>query len=48
VSDDDHFLGLEEVLADNDRTDRIVGCKASRIPDDVRITGSNPERVLDG
>jgi hypothetical protein len=35
VLDDDDLLGSEEVLADDDRADRVVGRQAASVADDV-------------
>ena len=40
VLDDDHLLGAEELLADDQRADRVVGREPARVPDDVGIAGT--------
>ena len=47
VLDDDHLLGPEELLADDERADRVIGREAAGVPDDVRIAGPQGEHVLD-
>jgi hypothetical protein len=36
------------VLADDERTDRVVGGKAARVSDDVGVAGAQAEGILDG
>ena len=44
VADDDDLLGAQELLADDQRADRVVGRDPARIPDDVGVTGAQAER----
>ena len=45
--DDDDLLGPEELLADDERADRVVGREATRVPDDVGVAGPQAQDVLD-
>ena len=40
VLDDDHLLGAEQLLADDQRADRVVGGEAAGVADDVRVAAS--------
>lgn len=48
VFDDDDLLGSEEVLADHERSDRVIRSQATRVPDDVGVAGPEPQDILDG
>ena len=48
VLDDDDLPGPEEVLADDQRADGVVGGEAAGVADDVRLAGSEAEDLLDG
>src|SRR3954447_12471304 len=47
MADDDDLVGTKERLTDDQRADDVVGCDAAGISDDVRIAGSEAERLLD-
>ena len=47
VLDDDDLFRAEEVLADHERADGVVGGKATGVPDDVRVAGPKTEHILD-
>ena len=47
VLDDDDLLGAEEVLADDQRADRVVGREAAGVADDVGVAAAQAEDVLD-
>ena len=47
VGDDDDLVGAEELLADDERADRVVGREAAGVADDVGVAGPQAERLLD-
>ena len=46
VLDDDDLVGPEQLLADDERADRVVGRKTTGVADDVSISGAKAEDVL--
>jgi hypothetical protein len=47
VPDHEDLIGPEKLLAHHDGADRVVGREATGVPDDVRVPGSQTERLLD-
>ena len=46
VIDDDEFLRVEQVMRDDQRTDRVIGSNASGIADHVCIAGPQAKAML--
>src|SRR5215212_1015125 len=47
VRDHDDLPRAEELLADDERADRVLGCEPAGVSDDVGLADAEPERVLD-
>ncbi len=47
VIDDDELLGVEQVMGNDQRAQRIVGCDSAGIADHVSVTGVQSEAALE-
>ena len=47
VRDHDDLARPQELLAHDQRADRVLGGERAGVPDDVRVADPQPERVLD-
>ena len=47
VADNEDLVRSEELLADDERADRVVAREPARVSDDVGVTGPEPESLLD-